>query len=123
MFKIKWLCCLEKDSSFVAQQADIFESEPVYYDEYYETLTGIEYCKKCKATYISFMAVEFTIPKIYFHIPTSKENYDDFKNSSKISKEQIINAMEKNIILIEREINNKSIWEWEQVDNNFLSDI
>lgn len=123
MLKTKWICCLEKDDSFLGKQYEIFDSQPIFYDEYYETLTGVEICKKCLATYLSFNAIEFSIPKIYFHIPISKENYDIFLLKNVIKKNDILLAKEKNKILIEREINNKSIWEWQIVDNTFLDNI
>ena len=124
MFKINWICCLETQSSFVGIQADIFNSsESIYYDEYYETLIGIEKCSKCQATYASYMVVEFTIPKIYFHIPISQETYDRFKEMEVILKDDLFNSKEKNLVLVEREINNQSIWEWQNITVEMWSNI
>ncbi len=124
MYKTNWICCLQNSKQFVGFQANIFEStDSIYYDEYYETLIGVEVCSRCKATYASYMVVEFTIPKIYFHIPISPENYKIFYEMEIITKEQLYNAREGNLVLIEREMANNSIWEWQEVTRDMWNNI
>lgn len=123
MFTPKWICCLEQNENFVAMQADILDSLSIYYEEYYGSLTGIEVCKKCKATYAVYMVVEFTTPKIYFHIPISNESYESFALMEVIKKTTLLSHKLGNKILVEREINNKSIWEWQVVNDDFLDSI
>lgn len=116
MTKIKWICCLQDTKQFIGTQHDIFDdASSIYYDEYYETLIGIEVCYRCKATYATYMVVEFTIPKIYFHIPISYENYKNLSDKEVILKEDLFGMRETDLVLVEREMNNKSIWEWQQV--------
>ncbi|MFN8578671.1 MAG: hypothetical protein U0354_17725 [Candidatus Sericytochromatia bacterium] len=124
MYKTNWICCLQKTKQFIGFQSDIFEStDSIYYDEYYETLISVEVCARCKATYASYMAVEFTIPKIYFHIPISFENYNIFYDINIITKEELYNAREGNFILVEREISNNSIWEWQEITKSMWDNI
>lgn len=124
MSKIKWVCCLENNQQFIGFQSDIFEdSNSIYYDEYYETLIGVEICYRCKAAYATYMVVEFTIPKIYFHIPISIENYKRFYDMEVISKEDLFNARESDLVLVEREMSNNSIWQWEKVTSEMWKNI
>lgn len=124
MVKINWICCLQQNNSFVGYQQDIFEStEPLYYDDYYETHIGIEVCSKCKAKYSSYTVSEFSIPRIYFHIPISEDTYNKFSLQEKITKEELFNSNEYHLVLVEREIQGKSIWEWENITEDMLIDI
>lgn len=124
MIKIKWSCCLQNNQSFIGYQYDIFEStNPIYYDDYYETYISVEVCSKCRAMYASYTVSEFSIPRIYFHIPISTETYNLFCNKEKITKEELFSSNEFNLVLVEREIQGKSIWEWENITEDMLIDI
>ena len=124
MFKPKWICCLQQSKQFIGNQSNIFdEASSIFYDEYNESLTGIETCYRCKATYATYMIVEFTVPKIYFHIPISQENYDKFNDMEVLIKEDLFNAKETNMVLIEREIGSQSIWEWENISEDMWDNI
>lgn len=124
MYKINWICCLQGSKQFIGFQADIFEStDSIYYDEYYETLIGVEVCSRCKATYATFMVVEFTIPKIYFHIPISIETYKSFYDMEVITKQQLYDSKVGELVLIEREMANNSIWEWQIVTKEMWENI
>ncbi|MBC7474845.1 MAG: hypothetical protein H7263_11180 [Candidatus Sericytochromatia bacterium] len=119
MFKTKWICCLQQTNQFIAEQADIFEdATSIFYDEYNESLAGIETCYRCKATYASYMIVEFTIPKIYFHIPISIESYQKFHGMDTLLKDDLFNAKETEMVLIETEMGRNSIWEWSKISES-----
>ncbi len=119
MIKIKWICCLEETPQFLGTQSDIFDdANSIYYDEYNETLIGVEVCYRCKATYANYMVVEFTIPKIYFHIPISSDNYKKLCDMEVILKEDLFDMRETDLVLVEREFAGKSIWEWQNVNSD-----
>ena len=116
MSKLKWICCLQQSQQFIGKQSEIFqECNSIFYDEYYESLTGIETCCRCGATYACYMVVEFTFPRIYFHIPISPENYKKFSEMEVLLKEDLQMAKENQTILIEREQGNQSVWEWNEI--------
>jgi hypothetical protein len=118
MTKIKWICCLQQSQQFIAKQSDLFQdSNSIFYDEYHESLTGIETCSRCGATYACYMVVEFTFPRIYFHIPISMENHKKFSETEVLLKEDLHRAKENTVILIEREQGNQSVWEWKEVSD------
>ncbi len=122
--KIKWVCCLQQSQQFIGSQSDIFhESNSIFYAEYDETLIGTETCSRCGANYACLMIVEFTIPRIYFHIPISKENFNKFNNMEVILKEDLYEDKESNIVLVEREIRNQSLWEWEEITEEMWQNI
>jgi hypothetical protein len=114
--KIKWICCLQQSQQFIGKQTDIFkESNSIFYDEYYESLTGIETCSKCGATYAYYMVVEFTFPRIYFHIPISADNYIRFSEMEELFKEDLQEAKVNHTVLVEREQGSLSVWEWREI--------
>ena len=116
MAKIKWICCLQQTQEFIGEQSELFrDSSSIFYDEYFESLTGIEVCSRCGANYAYYMVVEFTFPRIYFHIPISAENYHKFNNMEVLLKEDLQQAGETRSVLIEREQGKKSVWEWKEI--------
>jgi hypothetical protein len=124
VIKLKWVCCLQQSQQFIGSQSDIFyESNSIFYDEYDESLIGTETCSKCGANYACLMIVEFTFPRIYFHIPISAENHNRFNSMEVILKEDIYLAKESNLVLVERELRNQSVWEWENITEEMWQNI